>query len=57
MPNNFNEEDVKKVVEFIDQTLMNMNNESIINAVRKDVNDFMKRFELYENAAYPAMPA
>ena len=53
----FNEEDVKKVVEFIDQTLMNMNNESIIHAVRKDVNDFMKRFELYENAAYPAMPA
>jgi len=53
----FNEEDVKKVVEFIDQTLMNINNESIIHSVRKDVNDFMKRFELYENVAYPTMPA
>jgi glycine hydroxymethyltransferase len=42
-----NETNMATVVEFIDKTLMNADNETIITEVRKNVNDFMAQFPLY----------
>jgi glycine hydroxymethyltransferase len=47
------EEDVLKVVGFIDETLMNLTNETVISSVRKNINSFMKNFPLYEEVVYP----
>ena len=47
------EQDIEKVIEFIDETLMNINNESIFVKVKTNINTFMENFPLYEEAVYP----
>jgi glycine hydroxymethyltransferase len=42
-----NEKDVLKVVELVDEVLMNIDNETRIKAVKKKVNAMMKKFPLY----------
>ena len=41
------EDHMVTVVDLIDRVLMNIDDESIINSVSKDVNEFMKQFPLY----------
>jgi glycine hydroxymethyltransferase len=41
------EKDVLKVVELVDEVLMNIENETRIKAVKKKVNAMMKKFPLY----------
>ena len=43
----FKEEDCKKVVEWVDTILSDVENEDLIAATRKEVNAFMQRFSLY----------
>ncbi len=42
-----NQAHMQTVVDFIDQVLMNLDNNDIISKVRKDVHDFMGQFPLY----------
>jgi len=42
-----NEKDVEKIVELIDEVLMNNENETRLKAVKKKVNGMMKKFPLY----------
>jgi glycine hydroxymethyltransferase len=42
------EKHIKKIVDFIDEVLMNNDNEKIIEKVRKQVNAFMEDFPLYD---------
>jgi glycine hydroxymethyltransferase len=44
------EQHMERIVELIDKVLMNSENEEIIKAVRKEVNDFMSGFPLYQDA-------
>lgn len=41
------EEDVLKIVDFVDEVLSNIDNEDVIAKVRKDVNDLMGKFPLF----------
>jgi glycine hydroxymethyltransferase len=41
------ENDMRTVVDFVDNVLMNLDNENVITSVRNDVKDFMKQFVLY----------
>jgi glycine hydroxymethyltransferase len=41
------ENDMQTVVDFVDNVLMNLDNENVITSVRNDVKDFMKQFVLY----------
>jgi glycine hydroxymethyltransferase len=41
------ESDMQFVVNMIDNTLMNADNETILDSIRKEVNEFMKSFPLY----------
>lgn len=41
------EEHMQTVVDFIDRVLMNIDDEAVIAAVKKEVKDFMKQFPLY----------
>lgn len=43
----FKEDDCKKVVEWVDTILSDVENEDLIGATRKEVNAFMQRFPLY----------
>ena len=42
------EKHIPKIVDFIDEVLMNAENEKVILSVRKKVNTFMEEFPLYE---------
>jgi glycine hydroxymethyltransferase len=42
------ETDMVRIVDLIDKVLMNHENESIIDSVRKDINNWMKEFPLYK---------
>lgn len=41
------EDDVTKVVDFIDEVISNIDNEEVIAGVRKKVNDLMGQFPLF----------
>jgi glycine hydroxymethyltransferase len=41
------EKDMEKIVELIDEVLMNNENETRLKAVKKKVNTMMKKFPLY----------
>jgi glycine hydroxymethyltransferase len=41
------ENDMQTVVDFVDNVLMNLDNENVIKSVKNDVKDFMKQFVLY----------
>lgn len=41
------ENDMKQIVDWIDKVIMQADNESVINQVKNEVNDFMKGFPLY----------
>ncbi|GJM31115.1 MAG: serine hydroxymethyltransferase [Saprospiraceae bacterium] len=43
-------EDCLKVVEWIDHIIQDINNESLIDDIRKDINQFMAEFPLYEQS-------
>jgi glycine hydroxymethyltransferase len=43
------ESDMARVVELIDKVLMNHDNESAVEGVRHEVNEWMKSFPLYRN--------
>lgn len=43
------ENDCIQIVEWMDKVISNFENESIIQGVKTEVNEFMKRFPLYEN--------
>ena len=42
------ENDIEKIVELIDEVLMNSENETTLSSVRKKVNSMMKNFPLFE---------
>lgn len=42
------ESDMEKIVEFIDKVLMNKDNDTVINEVKKEVNDWMSNFPLFK---------
>lgn len=44
----FKEEDCLQVVDWIDAILSDIENESLVDQVRKDINQYMERFPLYE---------
>ena len=46
----FSEEDCLKVVDWMDAVIMNANNEDLILETRREINTFMERFPLYEQA-------
>ncbi len=46
----FKEEECLKVVEWIDAVICDIENEELINTTRKEINEFMERFPLYESA-------
>jgi glycine hydroxymethyltransferase len=41
------EDDMKKIAEFIDRVISNINNEDVINQVRKEVEEFTSNFPLF----------
>ncbi len=43
----FNEEDCVRVVDWMDEILMGSENESRINSIKSEINEFMERFSLY----------
>jgi glycine hydroxymethyltransferase len=47
----FKENDCLKVVEWIDEVIMNVDNEAVITKVRNEVNEYMQQFPLYEAKA------
>ncbi|PHN07453.1 serine hydroxymethyltransferase [Flavilitoribacter nigricans] len=47
----FKEEDCLQVVDWIDAILSDIENEQKIDQVRKDINQYMERFPLYENVS------
>ncbi len=47
----FSEADCLKVVEWMDQVIMNHEDEALIQEVKKQVNDFMEQFPLYESSS------
>tara|TARA_B100000497_G_C7689553_1_gene418792 strand:+ start:165 stop:1442 length:1278 start_codon:yes stop_codon:yes gene_type:complete len=46
----FKENDCLKIVDWMDQVIMNHDNDSIISQVKSSINDFMEDFPLYEKA-------
>lgn len=46
----FSEEDCLKVVDWMDAVIMNSDNEDLIVETRREINTFMERFPLYEQA-------
>ncbi len=46
----FSEEDCLKVVDWMDAVIMNTSNEDLILETRREINTFMERFPLYEQA-------
>lgn len=46
----FSEEDCLKVVDWMDAVIMNADNEDLIVETRREINTFMERFPLYEQA-------
>jgi glycine hydroxymethyltransferase len=44
----FKEQDCLKVVEWIDEVILNADNEAVIQKVRGEVNEYMQQFPLYE---------
>lgn len=44
-----NESDMERIVVYIDEVLMNHNNESRILAIREEINEWMKAFPLYQS--------
>lgn len=43
----FKEKDMQQVVHWLDQVLMNADNDSVIDIVRGEINEYMKGFDLY----------
>ena len=50
----FNETDCVKVVDWIDEIIKDIENEDLIIQTRKEINEFMERFPLYEGTAVEA---
>ena len=42
------EKDVEQIAEWIDRVINDVENESLINKVKAEVNEYMKQFPLYE---------
>ena len=42
-----NEADMKKIVALIDQAITNADDESVLNSIKTEVNQFMAQFELF----------
>ena len=43
----FKEKEMKQVVHWLDQVLMNTDNDSVIATVRGEINEYMSGFDLY----------